>query len=68
MIQTSDIPVKGEIPVEERDRSDQFSRKTPEFTEDDRMFEENRHEGMYETLQMKLGKTNLELHKIIAAL
>ncbi len=38
------------------------------LTDNDLMFEESRKEEMYAKLQIKLGKTKDELHKILAAL
>jgi uncharacterized protein YjbJ (UPF0337 family) len=38
------------------------------LTDNDLMFEEGRKEEMFGILQIKLGKTKEELHKIIAAL
>jgi uncharacterized protein YjbJ (UPF0337 family) len=38
------------------------------LTDDDLMFEEGKKEEMYGKLQIKLGKTKEELHKIIAKL
>jgi len=38
------------------------------LTDDDLMFEEGRKDEMFGKLQIKLGKTKEELHKIIAAL
>jgi len=35
------------------------------LTENDLMFEEGKEEEMYGKLQIKLGKTKAELHKII---
>jgi uncharacterized protein YjbJ (UPF0337 family) len=38
------------------------------LTDNDLMFEEGQQEEMFGKLQIKLGKTKEELHKIIAAL
>ncbi len=38
------------------------------LTDDDLMFEEGRKDEMFGKLQIKLGKTKEELHKIIASL
>jgi uncharacterized protein YjbJ (UPF0337 family) len=38
------------------------------LTDNDLMFEEGRKEEMFGKLQIKLGKTKEELHKIITAL
>ena len=38
------------------------------LTDDDMMFEEGRKDEMFGKLQIKLGKTEEELHKIIASL
>jgi uncharacterized protein YjbJ (UPF0337 family) len=38
------------------------------LTDNDLMFEEGKKEEMFEKLQIKLGKTKEELHKIIAEL
>lgn len=38
------------------------------LTDNDLMFEEGEKEEMFEKLQIRLGKTKEELHKIIAAL
>jgi uncharacterized protein YjbJ (UPF0337 family) len=38
------------------------------LTDNDLMFEEGRKEEMFGILQVKLGKSKEELHKIIAAL
>lgn len=38
------------------------------LSENESMLDEDDSEGMYESLQIKLGKTHLELHKIIAML
>jgi len=38
------------------------------LTDNDLMFEEGKREVMFGKLQVKLGKTKDELHKIIAAL
>ena len=38
------------------------------LTDNDLMFEEGKKEEMFGKLQIKLGKTKEELHKIIAAL
>lgn len=57
-----------EQPVNRPDQNDQDKQQMTVFTDNDQMFEENNQEGMYENLQIKLGKTNLELHRIIASL
>ena len=57
-----------EIPADRRDQNGQFKQDFIVFTDTDQMFEEGERDGMYENLQIKLGKTYLELHKIIAAL
>ncbi len=38
------------------------------LTDNDLMFEEGRKEEMYAKLQIKLGKTKDEMHKILSAL
>jgi len=38
------------------------------LTDDDLLFEEGKKDEMFGKLQIKLGKTKEELHKIIAAL
>ncbi|MBK7711780.1 MAG: CsbD family protein [Bacteroidales bacterium] len=38
------------------------------LTDNDLMFEEGKKEEMYAKLQIKLGKTKEELHKILSAL
>jgi uncharacterized protein YjbJ (UPF0337 family) len=38
------------------------------LTDNDLMFEEGKKEEMYAKLQVKLGKTKEELHKILSAL
>jgi len=38
------------------------------LTDNDLMFDEGKKEEMYEKLQIKLGKTKEELHKIISSL
>jgi uncharacterized protein YjbJ (UPF0337 family) len=38
------------------------------LTDNDLMYEESRKEEMYAKLQIKLGKTKQELHKILSSL
>jgi len=57
-----------ENPVNRPEYNDQFEQNIIAFTDNDQIFEEYKQEGMYENLQIKLGKTNLELHRIIASL
>jgi uncharacterized protein YjbJ (UPF0337 family) len=45
-----------------------LKQKFANLTDNDLMFEEGRKEEMYGKLQIKLGKTKEELHKIIAGL
>ncbi len=45
-----------------------LKQKFAALTDDDLMFEEGRKEEMLGKLQIKLGKTKEELHKIISAL
>ena len=56
-----------ENPVNRPEHNDQFEQNI-NVTDNDQIFEEYKQEGMYENLQIKLGKTNLELHRIIASL
>jgi len=52
-------------------RSEQKGKLKQKFaflTDNDLMFEEGRKEEMFGKLQIKLGKTKEELHKIIEAL
>jgi uncharacterized protein YjbJ (UPF0337 family) len=45
-----------------------LKQKLAVLTDNDLMFEEGKNEEMFGKLQIKLGKTKEELHKIIAAL
>jgi uncharacterized protein YjbJ (UPF0337 family) len=43
-----------------------LKQKFAELTDNDLMFEEGRKEEMFAKLQIKLGKTKEELHKILS--
>lgn len=45
-----------------------LKQKFATLTDDDLMFEEGKKEEMFGKIQVKLGKTKEELHKIISAL
>jgi len=45
-----------------------LKQKFASLTDNDLLFEEGKKEEMYGKLQIKLGKTKEELHKIISAL
>jgi uncharacterized protein YjbJ (UPF0337 family) len=47
------------------DQKAKLKQKFAVLTDNDLMFEESRKEEMYAKLQIKLGKTKEELHKII---
>ena len=49
-------------------RKSELKHKFARLTENDLMFEEGEKEEMFKKLQIRLGKTKEEMHKIIAAL
>lgn len=62
---------KREIPgrwQKQSGNSDELKHEFIVLSDNDPIFEEESEKGMYEDLQIKLGKTHLELHKIIAML
>ena len=50
------------------EKKGKLKQKFAVLTDDDLMFEEGRKDEMFGKLQIKLGKTKEELHKIIASL
>ncbi len=59
---------KNELTGNWNEQKGKLKQKFASLTEDDLMFEEGKKEEMYGKLQVKLGKTKEELHKIIDGL
>ena len=59
---------KTELKGNWNEQKGKLKQKFASLTEDDLMFEEGKEEEMYGKLQIKLGKTKEELHKIINGL
>jgi uncharacterized protein YjbJ (UPF0337 family) len=58
----------SEIKGNWNEQKGKLKQKFAVLTDNDLMFEEGRKEEMFGKLQIKLGKTKEELHRIIAAL
>ena len=61
----SNIMNKTELKGNWNEQKGKLKQKFAFLTENDLMFEEGKEEEMYGKLQIKLGKTKEELHKII---
>ena len=59
---------KTELKGNSNEQKGKFKQKFAVLTENDLMFEEGKEEEMYGKLQIKLGKTKEEFHKIIDGL
>ncbi len=59
---------KTELKGNWNEQKGKLKKKFGFLTENDLMFEEGKEEEMYGKLQIKLGKTKEELHKIIKEL
>ena len=59
---------KNELKGNWNEQKGKLKQKFASLTDDDLMFEEGKEEEMYGKLQVKLGKTKEELHKIIKGL
>ncbi|MDX9947534.1 MAG: CsbD family protein [Bacteroidales bacterium] len=59
---------KTELKGNWNEQKAKLKQKFAVLTDDDLMYEEGRKEEMYAKLQIKLGKTKEDLHKIISGL
>ena len=59
---------KTELKGNWNEQKGKLKQKFASLTDNDLMFEEGKEEEMYGKLQVKLGKTKEELHKIINGL
>jgi len=64
----SKVMNKTELKGNWNEQKGKLKKKFAFLTENDLMFEEGKEEEMYGKLQIKLGKTKEELHKIINGL
>jgi len=66
--QISEIMNNTELKGNWNEQKGKLKKKFAFLTENDLMFEEGKKEEMFGKLQIKLGKTKEELHKIVDAL
>lgn len=59
---------KTELTGNWNEQKGKLKQKYASLTDNDLMFEEGKEEEMYGKLQIKLGKTKEELHKILSRL